>query len=833
MTPLTTLPKKFTPGHQMKPRGATRINPIKAIQDREWRRKQLAAAAGAPPRSRAGSVASDIGASTPPPPTVASSSRLQCPNKACKNPNVVDGTCRTCGRVADDSNIVAEVSFGENAQGGAVVQGSFLGADQGGIRPMAGIGHRRVAGSGSAEARERSLREAKLLMTGYAHQLRIPDHTVNVGFQYYKLASSANFVQGRKIQNVVAVCLYAACRKSTHANPCKIMLIDLADLVKEEVFFLGRTFKKLLQTIEVAARDVQPIYVEDLIFRFASKLEFDTMTNKIAETAVRLVQRMDRDWMVMGRRPAGICGACLIMAARMFNFRRTVREVVYIAKVTMATLQMRLDEFKELPSAKMTVEEFLAQDFLSEEHDPPSVYRKSNEYQAKLKERRESGKRKRGPGDAGRESSSSAAGDSITPSQPPKVVDADGFAIPALPLSKTAANATATPVARVMGTETETETENEDDQLDALAQEFGDDENNDIDEAAETPPTDVNSPFPGSDVSGEAPRKRRRGPPAGSSCRSLPATMGRGREDPDYVDDAWRADEENLEMEMTEAINSPGCIEHARAFASAEQAAQLIMIGMGRAPSRPTSTTIGASETSSGMPAPQAEGEQAPESTALPPQAPAVSDSPDVEEDEFKDDLEVQFCLLSEEEAAAKEKIWMNENRAYLRMRQEKEFRAKIAAANGSKKQTRRRLKKPKIGEGQTTPASTPGEAAVEAMERRGFSKRINYDAMRKMLDRPNNGRSRAGSVSVFSSYSYSHAGSSIGSVMGDGDEDEEEEDAVQQDGSARAGAKPIKPPPTDDDYDEEEEEVYEEEEEREIDPFAEDRELEGNDEDD
>ncbi|CAK7225088.1 transcription factor TFIIIB subunit brf1 [Sporothrix curviconia] len=839
MTPLTTLPKKFTPGHQMRPRGAARINPIKAIQDREWRRKQLAAAAGASSRSRAGSVVSDIGAPPPPPAAASSSSRLQCPNKACKNPNVVDGTCRTCGRVADDSNIVAEVSFGENAQGAAVVQGSFLGADQGGIRPMAGIGHRRVAGNGSAEARERSLREARLLMTGYAHQLHIPDHTVNVGFQYYKLASSANFVQGRKIQNVVAVCLYAACRKSTHANPCKIMLIDLADLVKEEVFFLGRTFKKLLQTIEVAARDVQPIYVEDLIFRFASKLEFDTMTNKVAETAVRLVQRMDRDWMVMGRRPAGICGACLIMAARMFNFRRTVREVVYIAKVTMATLQMRLDEFKELPSAKMTVEEFLAQDFLSEEYDPPSIYKKSEEYQAKVKEKRESLKRKRGPGGADREGSvmsvtSSTAGDgdgaaAASASQPPKIVDADGFAVPALPAPKPAASAAPASAEHEHEHENENENEAEDDQLDALVQQFGDAENNDSGGAgAATPLTDVGSPFPGSEFSGEAPRKRRRGPPDGSSCRSLPATSGRGQEDPDYVDDAWRADEENLEMEMTEAINSPGCIEHARAFASAEQAAQVIMMGMGRAPSRPASTAVSAA----GTPAPPAEGDDPGQEggTALPtlaPQPPAVSDSPEVEEDEFKDDLEVQFCLLSEEEAAAKEKIWMNENRAYLRMRQEKEFRAKIAAANGSKKQTRRRLKKPKIGEGQTTPASTPGEAAVEAMERRGFSKRINYDAMRKMLDRPANGRSRAGSVSMFSSYSYSRAGSSMGSVMGDGDDDDEEEQeesSALQGGPVKGGAKAIKPPPTEDDYDEdEEEEIYEEEEEREIDPFADD----------
>lgn len=691
------------------------------------------AAAAAASRSEAGSpppqmpVPMQTRMQTPPPtaqtlapPRGTASSRLQCPNKACKNPNVVDGTCRTCGRVADDSNIVAEVSFGENAQGAAVVQGSFLGHDQGGVRPLAGIGHRRVAGNGSAEARERTLREARMLMTGYAHQLNIPEHTVTVGFQYYKLASSANFVQGRKIQNVVAVCLYAACRKSTHANPCKIMLIDLADLVKEEVFFLGRTFKKLLQTIDVAARDVQPIYVEDLIFRFAAKLEFDTMTNRVAETAVRLVQRMDRDWMVMGRRPAGICGACLIMAARMYNFRRTVREVVYIAKVTMATLQMRLDEFKELPSAKMTVEEFLAQDFLSEEFDPPSVYRKSAEYQARVKAKRRTLKRKRpdGEGNAGTPETGTPAPTSTSTSTPTPTeghLDADGFAVPPIPRRASEPEMAAADQG-ILEQALET-----DDQLDALAEQYG---------AGDSPPEIPATPS----EAGSQVRKRRR--PDGSSCRTLPASSG--GDEPDYVDEAWRADEENLEQEMTETINS-------RAFDG------VMVPGTPATPAVPVAPNMGGAAATG-----------------------TVSDNPEVDEDEFKDDPEVQFCLLSDAEAAAKEKIWMNENRAYLRMRQEREFRAKMAAANGTKKQTRRRLKKPKIGEGQTSPASTPGEAAVEAMERRGFSKRINYDAMRKMLDRPAAAQgSRAGSASVVSGYTYSRAGS----VLGDEEEEEEEEE--------------------------------------------------------
>lgn len=40
--------------------------------------------------------------------------------------------------------------------------------------------------------------------------------------------------------------------------------------------------------------------------------------------ALRLVQRMKRDWIDVGRRPTGLCGAALLLAARFHNFNRLV-----------------------------------------------------------------------------------------------------------------------------------------------------------------------------------------------------------------------------------------------------------------------------------------------------------------------------------------------------------------------------------------------------------------------------------------------------------------------------------------------------------------------------
>jgi len=745
---IVTLPKKLTAsGHQIRPKGAQRTNPIKAIQDREWRRQQLAAAAAIQTTATASSSKA--------------ASRVQCPNKACLKPNVVDGTCRTCGAVADDSNIVAEVSFGENAQ----VQGSFLSAEQGTVRPMAGlpIGHRRIAGNGTAEARDRAMREARQTIAGFAAQLgTISDNTVNIAFQYYKLASGANFVQGRRIHTVAACCLYAACRKW---RPCRVTLLDLADIIKTEVFYLGRVFKRLLETVPNAGDGMPPVFPEDLVFSFASKLEFGEDTNKIADMAARLVHRMDCDWISMGRRPSGICASSIIMAARMYNYRRTPREVVYVAKVAVATLQLRLDEFRELPSANLTVDEFLTRDFLPEAYDPPSIYRKREDYQAKLKAKRRSAKRNRSAeeGTEGTNESEDVVRDATggTGSPPSKRTrtagtaeprtDAEGFVIPARPQSGPGNEAGT-------GGSTGETPEADATQLAALVEEYGDGAHSpgvvEEDEGG-SPPRDalggtfesagreaVSTPAKGARNSqGKAPPKSQG---TNSAADSLPF----------FVDEAWQEDEDILNMEIAETLKSAPAGLAREAFDEAGRRARERDRDRDRAETT-VSTKEGAAATD------EASG------------VPSISDNPDIGEDEFADDPEVQGCLLSERDQENKERIWHNHNEAYLRSQQEKQFKAKMAA-NGPKKQTRQRTKKPRIGEAQTSPASTPGEAVAQVMEKRKFSSRINYTAFHTMFD--------SAAASEYASRQTSRAGSLAGT------EDEEDGRGRQESGDHRGG---------------------------------------------
>ena len=183
------------------------------------------------------------------------------------------------------------------------------------------------------------------------------------------------------MDKVVPVCLYAACRREPR---CEVMLIDFADLVKINVYELGHVFKGLDEIYNFQSNGIKAIIPEDLMHRFASKLDFGAFTNNVAESAVKLCRRMGRDWMVMGRRPSGICGACLLMAARMWNFRRTVGEVVFVVKVTTATIENRLGEFQVTESSDLTIEDFLNHEFLESRHDPPSFYKNTAEWKEKM-----------------------------------------------------------------------------------------------------------------------------------------------------------------------------------------------------------------------------------------------------------------------------------------------------------------------------------------------------------------------------------------------------------------------------------------------------------------
>ena len=268
-----------------------------------------------------------------------------------------DAVCMNCGNVLEEGAVVNEVTFQESSNGASAVVGQFV-SEFGGVRGRGGYGK---------DAREVTLALGRRIISRIASVLQLSSHHIDAAQRFFLLAVQHNFIQGRRMQNVVSACLYVVCRREKTAH----MLVDFSDALQTNLYELGAVFLRFCRLLNLRLPVVDPsLYIH----RFASKLDFGDSTHSVAMTALRLVSRMKRDWMSTGRRPAGICGSCLFIAAKMHGFYRTAREIVLVVRVAESTLKQRLTEFEQTPSALLTTSQFEEPDILDlyEECDPPA-----------------------------------------------------------------------------------------------------------------------------------------------------------------------------------------------------------------------------------------------------------------------------------------------------------------------------------------------------------------------------------------------------------------------------------------------------------------------------
>ncbi len=277
------------------------------------------------------------------------------------DPNQGNAFCVDCGTVFEENTIVAEVTFGETSSGAAVLQGQFVSADKGKTSlPSFGMGKVNSA----SDFRDITIANAKKKIKELAAAVKLSDHHVDMAHRWYILALQHNFTRGRKIDKIAAACLYIVCRQEKTPH----MLIDFSDILRINVFVLGGTFLKLVHLLNLELPLIDPsLYIN----RFAAKLSLGQNTQVVSHTALRIVSRMKRDWIVVGRRPAGICGAALFIAAKMYKFEPSVKEIVSVVRICESTIKKRLDEYKITATSKLSFEQF-HEIWLEDEADPPS-----------------------------------------------------------------------------------------------------------------------------------------------------------------------------------------------------------------------------------------------------------------------------------------------------------------------------------------------------------------------------------------------------------------------------------------------------------------------------
>ena len=638
--------------------------------------------------------------------------------------------------------MVTDVQYGLTGSGRHIVHGAHVAADQAYNR-----GGNLYDRNKQTTSEEVTNMAGRRYMEVVREQLRVAEPLMESGMQVFRLASANNFIQGRRTKSVAAVCLYLACR-SQRDLPNPHMLIDFADVLNLDVFGLGHIYKGLIKVIRLNDNNyfVPPINPEDLVLRFTGRLEFGDQHMRVAKDAVRIIQRMTRDWMTHGRRPAGICGAAIILAARMNNFRRTVREVVYVVKVQEQTLFKRLDEFKVTESSALTVEEFRSIN-LEREMEPPAFYAQQ---QSKQKRSR---KRKPEQYDDDGEDLGPSTVDPMDAATATIGVDQGG--------SETASQS------RVVQLPTPAGTQQAPSNRRSMPPPPLPIDPSLLEAADQLTTTDGNDSF--SDVSADTSvSSRAKGKGKGPSTPKRP----RGR--PKKTPVAPPLDESQIISTLTDPLNVESNVELSNdpptPSASQSQPANYL------SPSNPAP--------------PQSSSHQ---------QRPVPSD-PDIADSEFADDPEVMNCLLTPAEHAIKMRIWTHENSDWLRSQSAKQHKAALAEANGTARIIKRRVRRrgrvgdmTKYGVGAeggaeagSPVAQSPGEAVRMMMERRGYSKKLNYDIINDVYGgSPSSSASRSRATSTAAVESPgANASPPPASTAGDGH--------VQDDDASAESARPM-----------------------------------------
>lgn len=254
--------------------------------------------------------------------------------------------CTTCGMVQEESIIVNAINFNDDG---------FKSTLNGKIVDM---GSKQV-GTQYVDASY----YIKNTISSICSTLGLGNQFVDCGYRYYRLLLPYNLSKGKSILYTLSACVYIVCREEHTPH----LLIDFSNSLNIDVFKIGKSFSKIVEILNIKIPNVDPtLYIQ----RYIAKLELKNP--KISSLALRIISRMNRDWITTGRRPNNLCGVSILIASRVYNEERTIFEVAKVVHVSEMTLKKRLVEISETQTADLSIDQF-NKEWLTKEEDPPVI----------------------------------------------------------------------------------------------------------------------------------------------------------------------------------------------------------------------------------------------------------------------------------------------------------------------------------------------------------------------------------------------------------------------------------------------------------------------------
>ncbi|KAF9763083.1 Transcription factor IIIB 90 kDa subunit [Nosema granulosis] len=199
--------------------------------------------------------------------------------------------------------------------------------------------------------------------------LGLGSNFIDSSYRYYRLLLPYNLSKGKSLLYTLSAVIYINCRQERTPH----LLMDFSNALNIDVFKIGRSFSRITEVLGLQIPQIDPsLYIQ----RFILKLKLKN--TKISTLALRIVSRMNRDWISTGRRPNNLCGAAILIASRVYNEERSIAEIAKVVHVAESTIRSRLIEILNTQTADLSIEEFNSK-WVEKEEEPPIVKKKNKQ----------------------------------------------------------------------------------------------------------------------------------------------------------------------------------------------------------------------------------------------------------------------------------------------------------------------------------------------------------------------------------------------------------------------------------------------------------------------
>lgn len=180
----------------------------------------------------------------------------------------------------------------------------------------------------------RNLSQALNYMRILESKLNVPRNVVETSSYIYRNALNLRITRGRSIKNIVAACMYIACRQ------CGVIrsldeVAKMSDISRKEV---ARTYRFLTRSL---GSNVPQVDSGSIIGSMVSKLGLLGETERIADLILGQASLLK---LTVGRGPGGVAAACVYISARVCGEYVTQGMIAQTAQVTDVTLRNRYKE---------------------------------------------------------------------------------------------------------------------------------------------------------------------------------------------------------------------------------------------------------------------------------------------------------------------------------------------------------------------------------------------------------------------------------------------------------------------------------------------------------